>query len=72
MAWYLPKLRHLLIYYINLHRDFFGKIRSNHINFDHKRPRHQLNIIEIIINHKIIKKRFCSKDEAYNNKMRTM
>lgn len=58
IALYLLKLKYLLDYYINLYSDFFNKIKSSHIYFDHMLLKHQLNIVEIMIYYKIIKKNF--------------
>lgn len=67
---YLPELRHLLTYYINLRRDFFYEIKSSHTCYDHKRPKHQSDIAEIVNYHKIVKTKLCANNKAYNNKKR--
>ena len=72
MALYLPELRHLLDHCINLLRDFFDEIGSSHICFDHKRPKHQQDIAEIIFYRKIVKTRLCADNEACNNKKRVV
>lgn len=69
MALYLSELRYLVTHYINLCKDFFGEIKSNHIYFNHKKSKYQPNITEIIVYYKIIKKKLHNKDEVYNNKM---
>lgn len=54
MVLYLFKLKHLLYYYISLNKDFFDKIRSNYTCFNWKQIKNKLNIIEIIVDYKII------------------
>ena len=68
VALYLPKLKHLLTHYINLHRDFFDEIGSSHTYFNYKRPKHQPDIAEIVVYHKIIKTELCANNKPYNNK----
>lgn len=68
MALYLLKSRHWLDYYINQYKDFYNEIKSSYTYFDHMRPMHQLNIIEIIVLCKIIRKLIASGYKVYNNK----
>ena len=70
LALFLPELTHLLTYYINLYRDFFDRIGSSQTYFDHKRPKHQLNIAEKVVYHKIVITELCANNKAYNNKRR--
>lgn len=72
MVLYLFELKYLLYHYINLLRDFSIKIRSNCIYFEYMRPKHQLDIAERIVYHKIVKKKLSGKNKAYNNKKRTI
>lgn len=72
IALYLLKLKHLLDHYVNLLRDFFDKIGSSHIYFDHKRPKHQPNITKIIFYYKIVKTGLCANNKACNNKKRAL
>lgn len=72
MALYLPKLRYLLTYYINLRRDFFDKIKSSHTCFNHKKLKHQLDIVDIVIYHKIVKTELWANNEVCNNKNRAV
>lgn len=69
---YLFKLKHLLDRCINLRRDFFDGIESNHKYFDHKRHMYQPNIIEIVVYYGIIIKKLDDKYKIYNNKKCTM
>lgn len=62
----LLKLKHLLDHCINLYVDFLDKIGSNHIYFNHKRPKYQQEIVEIIFYRKIIAKGQYDKDKACN------
>lgn len=72
MDLYLLKPKHLLYYYTNLLKDFSNKIRFYHICFDHIWPKHQLDIIEIIVYYKIVKKELFNKNKVYNNKKSAM
>ena len=72
MVLYLLELTHLLIYYINLRKDLFDGIKSSHACFDHKKPKHQLNIAEIVVYHKIVKTELCANNKACNNKKRVV
>lgn len=68
MVLYLRKLKHLLDNYINLHRDFFDKIKSNHICFNYIQLKYQSNIVKITIYYKIVKKKLFIKNKENNNK----
>lgn len=72
IALYLLKLKHLLDHYINLLSDFFDEIKSNHICFSHKRPKHQPDIAEIVVYRKIVKTELCADNEACNDKKRAV
>ena len=72
MVLYLLESKHLLYHYTNLPEDFFDQIGSNHICFDYMRPKHQLDIDEITVYHKIVKKKLFGKNKVYNNKKRAI
>lgn len=61
---YLLKLKYLPSYYINLHKDFLGKIKFIYKCFDYKRLKYQPNITRIIIYHNMRKKNYI----IYNKK----
>lgn len=68
MILYLPKLKHLLTYYINLYRDFYNKIESSYIYFGYKKPKYQLDITKIVLDYKIVKTKLKTNNKTYNNK----
>lgn len=72
IALYLFKLKYLLDCYINLYKNLFNEIRSNYKYFNYKTPIYQPDIIDIIVYHKIIKKKPGDKYKAYNNKKYAM
>lgn len=72
MALYLPELKHLLTHYINPHGDFFDEIGFSHTSFDHKKLKHQLDIAEMVIYHKIVKTELWANNKACNNKKHAM
>lgn len=73
IALYLFKLKHLLDYYINPHRDFFDEIKSSHRYINHKMSIYQPNIIELIVYCKIRKNnKLGDKHELYNDKKRAI
>lgn len=69
---YLLELKYLLTYYIHLQRNSFDEIESNYTYFENRWPTHQPNIVEITVYYKIVKKELLGKNEAYNNKRRTI
>lgn len=72
MGLYLLESKQLLYHYTNLPEDFSDKIRSNHIYFDHMRPKHLPDIVKITVYHEIVKKELFDKNKVYNNKKRTI
>ena len=72
MVLYLLELNYLLYYYINLPRDFSNEIKSNQVYFDYMQLKHQTDIVETTVYHKIVKKELFGKNKAYNDKKYVM